>query len=296
MRKIAFITIFGLVGLLVSCDVVNPEEEIPAYLYIKPFNLSTSSGQGTDSEKILYAWLFINNEFNGVYTLPATVPVLASGETSVQIFPGIKNNGIAASPGIYPFYKAFNADIMLDPTVIDTIQPTTTYEDDLVFAKLEDFEENHDFVVDRDGNGATKLEITNVPEDVFEGNGAGQIILTEEASFIEVLTEEFITGFPTTGRPVYLEFDYKNTINFGVGMLGQDDVGTNYPTDFLILRPTDTWNKIYFNLTDDVSQFSNFVTRYRIALTSEIPEDDNGNPEVQEGFIEIDNVKLLFFE
>ena len=83
--------------LLFCCLVVflgckDAPEQIPAYLYIKPF---TVNAQGDASwHKVTEGWLYVNGDYLGSYTLPATVPILADGQSEVWLYPGVKKNGI----------------------------------------------------------------------------------------------------------------------------------------------------------------------------------------------------------
>ncbi|NJL74770.1 MAG: hypothetical protein HC892_06765 [Saprospiraceae bacterium] len=68
---------FGVM-LCCSCDLINPAESIPAYLYITPFEfeIENTLRQGTGDQKITEAWVSIDGEFLGTYSLPALVPIL----------------------------------------------------------------------------------------------------------------------------------------------------------------------------------------------------------------------------
>jgi hypothetical protein len=69
----------------------NPEQ-IPVYLDIQPFKIN-ETGPGK-WQNITEAWLYVNGEFLGAYSLPAKVPVLAEGNTEIWVYPGVKENGI----------------------------------------------------------------------------------------------------------------------------------------------------------------------------------------------------------
>lgn len=71
MKTIYYITFLLLLFKCTSCDVINPTEDIPAYIYIADFQLNTNPNQGTSSDKITDVWVSLNNDFLGVYPLPA---------------------------------------------------------------------------------------------------------------------------------------------------------------------------------------------------------------------------------
>ena len=141
--------------LFSGCEVDGP---VASYVWIDSFDLNVSSGQGTASERITEGWFYANGEFLGAYSLPHEVPVIAEGLTEIQVFPGIKVNGIISTPNIYPFFARYEVDVDLEPERTDTIRPETNYLSSVKFAYLEDFETGNSFVDDIDGDLATKVE------------------------------------------------------------------------------------------------------------------------------------------
>ena len=81
--------------VLSSCNNFKGSQEIPAYIHIDTFLFTTNYGlEGAASHKITDAWLYIDDDIQGCYELPATIPVLERGNHRVTIIPGIKLNGI----------------------------------------------------------------------------------------------------------------------------------------------------------------------------------------------------------
>ena len=74
----------------------------PAYIKINDIELNNSS-----TDKITDAWVYIENQLQGVYELPAKFPVLETGVKEIRIKAGIKNNGISSSRVFYPFLLIF---------------------------------------------------------------------------------------------------------------------------------------------------------------------------------------------
>ena len=55
-----------------SCQLIDQPEEIPSFIHINDFFYSVNnSNQGTNSEKIIDAWIYINGNLEGVYEMPA---------------------------------------------------------------------------------------------------------------------------------------------------------------------------------------------------------------------------------
>jgi len=269
-----------LVLALAGCEVDGP---IPAYVYIDKFDLTTSPDQGTDSERITEGWFYANGEFLGAYSLPADVPVIADGSTEIIVFPGIKVNGIISTPDIYPLYDRYDINLDLLPTKTDTISPSTKYIDNSVIPFIEDFETTNAFIDDLDGNPETRVELTQI--DVFEGIHSGYIRLDTANNYIEVATLPVIENLPINNSPVFLEFNYKNNVEFGVGLVGVSASGPTGKVIILGLREKEEWNKMYLELTP--SLFASGLPAYQILITA-IHSSEN---EVSE--IYLDNFKIV---
>ena len=78
--KNCFYRAFGVLLVLVSACKDQPEA-IPAYLEIKPFVVNAEGAAGW--QKITEAYVYVNREYLGAYSLPATVPVLAEGASLI---------------------------------------------------------------------------------------------------------------------------------------------------------------------------------------------------------------------
>ena len=91
--------------LLASCNIINPSESEPAYLTINNITLQANSSEGGNTHNIKDAWVYVNSQLVGIYQMPATFPVLEEGEQVVEVFAGIKVNGITDYPDAYTFYE-----------------------------------------------------------------------------------------------------------------------------------------------------------------------------------------------
>ena len=281
--------------LINSCSIIDPAEPIPGYLHVQPFDFNVNAGQGTSSSKITEGWVYVAGDLLGAYTLPATLPVLATGTQEVQVFPGIHDNGIAALPDIYPMLERYTVSVNFAENQTDTIHPATRYSDNVQFVLLEGFENNLQvFAEDLDGNGATELKSSTM--NVFEGNKSGHIYLTKDNAVASIGSSR-INTFPPGGTGVYLEMNYKTDVPLGVGIIAYDNVGINILS--IIDRGANTneeWNKIYFNFTEEIRQISNGNTdNYQIVLQAAIPLE-NGAFTLDEANVYVDNVKLVMFE
>jgi hypothetical protein len=290
MRKMRYFLLLLLAGLsFTACDVINPSEDIPGFIYVESFTVQPGAGQGTSSAKISEVWVSAGPNFLGAYSLPALIPILEEGETEIILSAGIKDNGVTSTPEIYPFYDTYETVIDLKPNEVDTISPVIGYKNNAKFAFNETFENNgHLFKLEQSG---LPIEIT--PNGAFEGNSA-RILLNEDNPEVEIATNLSFSNLYSTSIAVYLEVNYKSDVPVIFGLTGltsnnTQDLGIRlYDPGF---RASAGWNKIYFNLSglDPLNEFSSF----RVSFLSVLSEDNDGN--LDEANIYLDNIKLLHF-
>lgn len=259
--------------------------EIPAYVELTSYSLSTLPGEGSASHKITDAWLFVEGRSIGAYQLPAEIPILGDGPTKLDIFPVIKENGVQAFSIMYPFYTKMDTVFDLEVAESRRLELSTTYSKDVNFAIIEDFEGSHFFTQEIDGNDGTKIEIDRT--DVFEGTSSGKIVLTQQDSIIEAGWHQFF--FPGRGGTVFIELDYKCNIPFIVGLRGSKD-GTFIKLYENFINTKDTWNKIYFNVSELIEP--EVFDQYHPVIVGVRPD----NLEEDEAVIHVDNFKLIRLE
>jgi hypothetical protein len=293
MKNIITFYAAALALLLAACDIINPSEEAPAYLYIADITKQTNPDtEGSNSHKITEAWVFVDNEFLGAYPLPALVPVLAEGESEIRIEAGIKDNGISSTPEIYPFYEPWRVTLNLEPNQIDTLSPVARYLDNAGFAFIENFEDiDHIFQDLRQGADENRIQLT---DDAFEGEHAGLIYLDTAHAVVELATSDQFSGLQDNSVYVYLELNYKSDIPVLFGIIGRDNGVTGaspyYDPGFL---SKGEWNKIYFNLS--ALMFNNKFDNYQIGIYTAIPYS-GGKFERQNARVWLDNIKLVYFK
>jgi hypothetical protein len=223
IKKRSFWLLPFLILTLLSCDIINPEEDLPSYIYIDQFTLTTNPGtEGSASAKITEAWLFLDGDFLGAYSLPATVPLLTEGSHSIRLEPGIRENGISSTPEVYPFYEVFETTVELTTGDTDTLRPTTQYKPNAQFIFVENFERSDHLFLDVKV-GAPDTRVNRIQQDAFEGNFSG--ILSVDIGQPEVLvatSRRFV--FPDEVVPtIYLEMNYKSEGLVGFGIIGYDN-------------------------------------------------------------------------
>lgn len=277
------------ISFFVGCD--SPEE-LPSFVRIEKFVLTDNPllEEGSLSENIEYAHVYIGTEDLGIVQLPVTIPVLANGENNVKIDPVVKTNGISATLGIYPFYKRYRTTINLTKSKTDTLFPITSYIDEAVIHFVEDFENvNHAFVEKIIPNQPI---INQTSSDSFEG----------KSGVIGFSKENFKGGYLTSkenliplagGKKIWAEINYKTTSSILLGIIGYDGADVEERISFG-LNANSEWNKVYFDFTDDII-VTNSADGYQFVIQTGMPIDNAGNFSADTATVLLDNIKLISF-
>lgn len=291
MKKL-FPLLAGL--LLYSCNIINPDEDQPAFLNINSYEVTASAEQGGNTDKITDAWVYVNSEYLGAFTIPAMVPVLAEGEQLVEIFPGVKINGIASIPDIYPFYERHSTIIDFQGGAEIVVEPKASYLSAAIFVMTEQFNDSdHKMQEDFDGDSDTRIII--VTEGSLDGKSARMQLNTEHR--LVNIGSIALTEYPQAASAFYLEFDYKTDTPMAVGLVGYNSFGQEVFSNFgRGVNPKAQWNKIYIDLSDVMAELKITPTLayYRLEFSSYLDPLNQDGLTASEIFL--DNVKLLRFQ
>lgn len=264
------------------------QAEVPAYIHIDKISVTTDAiTQGTTSNNITDAWVYLNGNLIGVYELPATFPIIANGENEISIKAGIKVSGIAASRAYYPFYNPYEITLNLVPDSTITISPVVSYQSWADFPLIEEFNYATSIATfDTTSYSDTTFQTSTNPADVFEGDGSAAIFLDNKNTYFECYTTSNY-ALPQGGNPVYVEMNYKSEAEIYVGIVGIEGstLVMIYPS--IILSPSEEWNKIYINLTNEVSAEIN-ATEFKIYLAA------NNTDSLSAATVYIDNFKVVY--
>lgn len=269
---------FPIILCWTNCEIINPPEDIPAYIQIDSVNLVTNYNlHGSASHKITDVQVSTDVELLGIFPLPANIPVLRSGVNEIKVDAFVIENGISATRELYPFYDRYSESGELIPGEVIKIQPTITYLDAVQFAFIEDFNSSNSFVDDLDGDTGTRLEVSS---------GLGIIRLEDAGSRAHVGTGTFYT-LPINSSPIFLEMDYKCNSIFTVGIRGINPSGSPVgDLNKLTLNVQETWNKVYVSFDEEVSALG--AAQYQIYF------DVSKSPDVQFTEVFLDNLKLVY--
>ncbi len=294
LRYLPVFLVFSLFTALTSCDKFEGNQTIPAYIRIDSISLTVPTpAQGSASSRITDAWVYIDEQLIGAFELPAIVPVLSEGSRRLRVRPGIRLDGMVELRTFYPLYNDISLPITLIPdSVVNAQKPlngkvtlTTTYRETVQFVWAENFEDDV-FALDTTRKSASAFELTPTGSPAtFEGLHSGRIRLTKDKNLFEAAATEAIF-LPAKGSPVFLEMNYRctNTLTIGVFSITSGEI---IQSPLINLNPIATWNKIYINLTPNVSSATT-VTKYKIFIAALLDEG------LDESEILIDNLKLVY--
>ncbi|MFZ4399120.1 MAG: hypothetical protein ACOYO1_03710 [Bacteroidales bacterium] len=290
-----FLAIAGL--LLFSCNKFDGDQTIPSYIHIDKINLidNPAINEGSLSNKITDAWVYVDDELIGAFELPATFPVLKKGNHKISIYPGIKLNGISGTRVQYDFYKKISiSDSILvegNTTQLDTLY--TSYKDEsLINIWKEDFESSSiNFQKRALSDTSISIIQTFNPANLFDVSPAGIVTIGPNQTKFEVEPRGDNFIFPKSSSPVFLEMNYKtnNTVYVGLLVYQTNQTIPSNQVSTIALRPTTEWKKIYINFTPDINDYYN-ASSYKFFIGA---AKDAG---VQTAEILFDNIKLVYFK
>lgn len=286
MRQLLPVTAVFLSLLLSGCSIFDKDNEQASYISVNEFTVNTDPvTQGTSSAKITDAWIYVNNNLLGAFSLPCRVPVLKSGNAEILLGAGIKVNGISTLRSPYVFYKLSPHQVTLVPGETTFISPEVAYFDSLTFPLIATFDDISGNKLEATSASDTNVFITTNPSKVFEGNGCQIVTLERDSGYIEFQTVESFY-LPKQGTPVYAELNYKCSHVLSVGVAANYALSNTQKHLIINLNPTDNWNKVYLNLTNPVSTEVN-ADDYRLFF---FVEKASGTEPVE---ILLDNLKII---
>ena len=257
--------------------------EIPTFIATETTKFISGTGQGTEHQLISEIWTYADSQLIGAYPVPSQWPLLGRDRIRLDVFAGIRENGQAAFPVVYPLISGWSIDIEARPGETVTLNPTFSYAKNVRFALVEDFELSNLFRQDLDGDSLTFFSITEV--HAIEGKSA-RALLQQDHPDLEVASNFSYSDLPTNGTPVFLELEYASDTPLAVGLKS----GNGDRLYKLLLFANELVpQKIYVNFTAEVeaSASRDFQVIFRATF-----DTSSGKAEQE---VILDNIKLLHF-
>lgn len=241
------------------------------------------------SQKFPDAWVIVNGEDLGTWELPCRIPVLASDNATIQIFPGVKMNGVSTSRPRYPFTDANKQTINLKQSEITRIPAIPVkYYSTTGFKVIENFERDYNgYFTAEDSNGVNFEHIYDIENPT---NRIGRISLEDSVMDFNVLSSTM--KFNNDIQYVFLEMDYRCDVENAqiyAGMLVTKPttvVATDEP--LVVVNATPKWKKIYINLTQSVLRnHTSEAVSYKVYLSG-------GRSDSTPIHYYFDNIKIIY--
>ena len=279
MRLLLLLGLLVTLFLLSSCKKYQPAD---SSFFVKADAIRVNTNvlaEGTGSHKIVDLWLYVNGKYQGTYPVGNIMPIVNKDEpTRINIFAGIKNNGISDTRIFYPFYEPLTIDTFIKAGETINRPFTFKYRSSTVFDMNEDFES---VGIKIKNTGDLKYTMA-APEDCFEGKSIMMTLpgLTYSHASIQSINSY---SFQTGSSDIYLELNYKSNVAFSVGLKSSDGLQSAVA---LGVNPQENWNKIYIQLSTAVST----IVANKYVLYIEFFKDATDASTKQ---LFLDNIKLI---
>lgn len=281
-RLLLYLFSFCVTFFYVSCNKQKLKSPQASFLVVADPQLITSTNQGSNSHKITDMWLYVNDNFEGIFPVGSVMPVVATTNAEIVLFPGIKNNGIAATRLPYEFFQQVKFNLPVEAGKTYTYTPVFEYLTNTNFRYVESFDTGAPGT-SFSGEPGTSCGLVSDPSKVYGGVGNSFYMTMSDANPIgEIRSTSSIFGLPAGGAPVYLEINYKNNQPFQLGIIG----GGGDQREIISINRSAEWNKIYIQLTTAISTSPTY-TNYKLYVKARKTVD---NPEIY-----IDNIKVISF-
>jgi len=267
-----------------GCNIINPPEQTPTYVHIDSFGQFTNPFPGvSSSHQISVIWVYYNNGSVGVFDLPVTFPVLTNGNDSgtLEVAPGVTLDGLNDLLATDPFYEIATTTLISQPGKIINYTPATGFYPADKIMTLSNFEGLTNFTLT---GGNIPITIVNADSLVFEGHYSGSILLSSPG---DSSVDSFNAPFAITPGNAFIEFNYKSTLPFYVGMQSNQAGISTSPYYLAGIYPSGTWQKFYLGITDYIAQFPG--TTYNFYIKTTLPDTQST------GRLLLDNIQLLHF-
>lgn len=253
-----------------------------AFFVTSNVSVITTSAQGYPSHNITDIWLYTNGFFRGAYPVGSKMPVMIdNGKSVMDVFAGIKNNGISKTRINWLMYEPIKLDTVVEAGNNIVRNFTFRYRPSVVFPWVETFEGNNGLSLIRSAISDTSYKTHVNDGDIFEGIKSIEFGLAGSALTAQLETANSYS-LPLSSANVYLEMDYKCNCEFEVGT---STSGVYY--NAIVVGPKDDWHKIYIQLSESISKDKS--TSMKKVIFKIIR-----NTTIAEQKVYLDNLKLVY--
>ncbi len=281
MRKFLLGLFVVIAAMALSfCKKQKPAKEA-FLLRARNVKVKALPSQGSGSHKITDLWLYVNGKYQGAYAVGNPMPIPTGGEAvTINIFAGIKNNGISDTRIPWPFYNYLTFDTLITSGTTIERDFTFDYKSSATFTWTENFENSMSLT--RSANSSIGV-VAAAKEDCFEGK-SGLLKMEAADTYLQVQsTTDF--SLPLGNPNVYMELNYKCNTEFEIGLIGS----STEQKPIMTINKQENWNKIYIQLATAVNASPTSDSYY---IYFKMIRAD-GSTDVKK--VVLDNIKLLYF-
>ena len=235
--------------------------DMPTWIEVDSLSFNPIGTSLTSSSRFTDVWVYANDNLVGGFELPARIPVLSEGNTSLILYPGIQVNGLTALRSPYLKIQRFEQTINLVPG--ETIHLNPEFKiDSLLLNSPNNFKFNEKFQNSSSAIAPTTgaygdFQIYNSP-DAFEGGMCGLLRHNgAENTMAQIENTQWITLPKGDAGGIFFEMNYKCNTSFTVSLLAKpDDGGAIQKIGVIGINESADWNKIYITLSNSVGSFT----------------------------------------
>ncbi len=253
---------------------------IPAYIQIDDYTVkvadSSNNGQGTSNQKFTDMLVFANGQSSGTFPVGKPVPVITNGSATFLIRGVVEVNGVSGVRADYELMQGCDTVITVTTGKIIKIKPVFEYFPGIVFKWLENFDATA-------GSSLTQQD-TTAKIDIHGFSGKCLIMRPNATTTTTYVDKSTPVNLPSGGVGVYMELNFQSNVNINVNIKG-DISGTTLGVGGVY--PSAGWNKIYLDLTEQVSNLHENNNLYHLTFYASY------DPNVGPNYARIDNIKVI---
>ncbi len=280
--------LLGATMFFSACELINPEEALPAYLKVESPLVRVDPGRNYAVDAgVKDIWLSRNDDNIGIYPVPSVIPFIPEAENKFTINGGIFLSGFSSFREPYPFWRAVQFEAT--PKGLDTIviRPVFEYfplDSSLVFKYEEKFEGASFLLLSALSGNADEVRLERSTEG-FDGNG-GILHFNHIAKEMELVSNDWFLLPQKGNNRIFLEVTYKNNIGFTVGLDYRNSVDFGRLGGNVFVNSKGEWNTVYYDFNDEVRGLPAEM-EFRLFFRA------TGSGDVS--FITLDNIRLVHF-
>ena len=281
---------------ITGCD--KKSSQTPSFLVIDSCTVTVQTTQGNNIHEISALQVYANQEFLGLFELPAKIPVLKTGAVKFQFLPYVRLNG---SKNQWAPHRCFvsNDTLLTLETLKETKHiPNFKFKESVVVRFEEDFNDGNSKM--RAIPNLNKGDTLFVAERPFDLNGrfastnnafVARFEDSDTSKFMDFGTFESFVNMPSDGRSVQFDFDINTLLPVQLSLIRTVSGGIPEVVPYLYINSTEgKWKRFYVDLVHELSGQSGSVS-IQILFSANKPQGNISNREIW-----MDNLRLSYLK